>query len=259
LRSQRGAFTSAGRAEEFMLDDAFRTLSQMLSPPLRAVLWKSIGLAVALIVIVVIALDRLIIWLVGAGSAAVESGFGPHAHLPAIAIAWALSVAAGLGIIAGSVFLMPAVTAFVGSFFADQIAEEVERVHYPADPPGAALPLWLAIPEGSKTALLAIAVYICASPFLLFAGFGAMIFFLATAWLLGREYFKLAAMRFRSPAEARALRQRNAGAVYLGGLLIAAFVSVPVVNLATPLFAMVLMVHVHKRLGRRALTAPKLA
>ena len=37
--------------------------------------------------------------------------------------------------------------------------------------------------------------------------------------------------------------------VYLGGLLIAAFVSIPIVNLATPLFAMSLMVHVHKRLG----------
>ena len=62
---------------------------------------------------------------------------------------------------------MPAVTAFVASFFADQIADEVERVHYPADPPGAALPLWRAMLEGGKTALLAILVYLCAVPFLL--------------------------------------------------------------------------------------------
>ena len=37
--------------------------------------------------------------------------------------------------------------------------------------------------------------------------------------------------------------------VYVGGLLIAAFVSIPIVNLATPLFAMAFMVHVHKRLS----------
>ena len=43
--------------------------------------------------------------------------------------------------------------------------------------------------------------------------------------------------------------------VYVGGLFIAAFVSIPIVNLATPLFAMALMVHVHKRLGR-ALVVP---
>ena len=236
-----------------MLDDAGRALSQMLSPPMRAVLWKSIGLALALIIVVAVALDRLIEWLLGTGSSAVETGLGPHAHLPVVALAWLLSVAAGLGIIAGSIFLMPAVTSFVASFFADDIAEEVERINYPADPPGRALPLWLALAEGLRTALLAIVVYICAVPLLLFAGFGAVIFFLATAWLLGRIYFDLAALRFRPPYEVRMLRRLNYGTVYLAGLLIAAFVSIPIVNLATPLFATSLMVHVHKRLERRAL------
>lgn len=238
-----------------MLDDAAKALSQMLSPPLRAVLWKSIGLALALIIAAGIALDRLIVWLVGAGSRSVETTLGPYTHLPATAIGWLLSIAAGLGIIVGSVMLMPAVTAVVASFFADEIADEVEHVHYPNDPPGVALPLWVAVLEGGKTALLAVLVYICATPFLLFAGFGAILFFLATAWLLGREYFELAAMRFRPPSEAKALRKRNAGTVYGAGLLIAAFVSIPVVNLATPLFAMPLMVHVHKRLARDKATA----
>jgi uncharacterized protein involved in cysteine biosynthesis len=102
-------------------------------------------------------------------------------------------------------------------------------------------------------------VYIFATILLVFAGFGAVIFFLATAWLLGRIYFDLAAMRFRSPAEAKALRRRNGGTVYIAGLLIAAFVSIPIVNLATPLFAMSLMVHVHKRVGGRALISRQAA
>jgi CysZ protein len=151
---------------------------------------------------------------------------------------------------------MPAVTAFVASFFADQIADEVEREHYPADAPGKALPLWRAIVQGSRTALLAVLVYLIATPFLLFAGFGAVIFFLATAWLLSREYFELAAMRFRSPEEAKALRKRNAARIFIAGLFIAAFVSIPVVNLATPLFAMALMVHLYKRIGGPRLIAP---
>jgi len=238
-----------------MLDDAINAITQMFSPALRAVLWKSVGLALALIIVAGIALDRLLIWLVGTGSASVETTLGPHAHWPASAIAWLLSVAASLGIIVGSVFLMPAVTAFVASFFADQIADEVERTHYPADPPGKALPFLRAIFQGTRTALLAVLVYLCATPLLLLAGFGAVIFFLATAWLLGREYFELAAMRFRPPVEAKALRKRNAARIFVGGLFIAAFVSIPVVNLATPLFAMAFMVHLHKRLGGKLLTA----
>jgi len=232
-----------------MLNDAAQAIIQIFSPPLRAVLWKSIALAIALVVVVGIGLERLIVHLIAAGSASVETTLGPQAHAPASVIAWLLSIAAGFGIVAGIVLLMPAVTAIVGSFFADRIADEVEREHYPADMPGKALPLWLALWEGTKTALLAIVIYLCAAPLLLFAGFGAVIFFLATAYILGREYFELAAMRFRPPADAKALRKRNALTVYLGGLLIAAVVSIPIVNLATPLFAMALMVHVHKRLG----------
>jgi len=234
-----------------MLDDAIKAITQLFAAPLRAVLWKSIGLALALIVVVGIVIDRLIVHFVNLGSASAEATFGMH--WPVSAVAWLLSIAAGLGIVVGSVMLMPAVTAMVGSFFADQIADEVEREHYPADPPGKALPLWLAVWEGLKTALLALIIYLCAAPLLLFAGFGAVIFFLATAYVLGREYFELAAMRLHPPTEAKALRRRHATTVYVGGLFIAAFVSVPLVNLATPLFAMALMVHVHKRVSRKGL------
>jgi uncharacterized protein involved in cysteine biosynthesis len=73
---------------------------------------------------------------------------------------------------------------------------------------------------------------------------------IATAWLLGREHFNLAAMRFHTVAEARELRHRHAAEVFTAGLFIAGFVSIPILNLATPLFGTAFMVHVHKRLTR---------
>ncbi len=236
-----------------MIDDVIHSITQMFARPLRAVLWRSIGLALALIVAAGIALERIIVWLLGAGSTTVETTLGPQAHGPVTALAWLFSFAAGLGIVVGSVMLMPAVTAVVGSFFADRIGDEVEREYYPADPLGKALPLTLALWEGLKTALFAVAIYLVAAPLILFAGFGAVIFFLATAYILGREYFELAAMRFRPPAEAKLLRKRNAALVYVGGLFITAFVSIPIVNLATPIFAMALMVHLHKRVSAKPL------
>ena len=230
-----------------MLDAAIKALTQMLSPPFRAVLGKAIGLALVLIVAIGIALQRLLMWLATAGEGWAESVLGGSAHTPLEILSWILAVAAGLGILVGSVFLMPAVTALVGSFFVDEIALEVERTHYPAEPPGAALPLPTAVLEGIKTALLAVLVYLIAVPFLLVAGAGAVIFFIAAAYLLSREYFELAAMRFHSVPEAKALRKANQSTVFTAGLFIAAFVSIPIVNLATPLFAMAMMVHVHKR------------
>ncbi len=101
--------------------------------------------------------------------------------------------------------------------------------------------------------LVSIAVYLCALPFVFFAGLGLFILFFASAYLLSREYFELAAMRFRPVAEAKAFRKAHHTAVFTSGLLIAAFVSIPIVNLATPLFAMAFMVHMHKKLSQRAL------
>jgi CysZ protein len=240
-----------------MFDAATNAIIQMFSPPLRAVLWRTIGLSLLLIVAAGVALQRLIVHVVGLGGTSLETAFGPHAHEPVNALAWILSFAAGLGIVAGSIFLMPAVTAIVGSFYADRIGAEVEHSHYPADPPGTALAVPVALLEGIKTALLAVVIYLCAVPLVLFAGFGAVIFFIATAYILGREYFELAAMRFRPPAEAKLLRKRNATMVFIGGLLIAAFVSIPIVNLATPLFAMAFMVHLHKRASAKALVVQR--
>jgi CysZ protein len=232
-----------------MIDAAIKALSQMLMPALRRVLLKAVGLALVLITIIGILMQRLLAaWAeTGANWAEQATGVAPHAAWSALA--WLLSIMAGLGIITGALFLMPVVTAFVGSFFVDEIADVVEREHYPAEPPGRALPFFRALIEGVQFAALALLVYLCALPFIFFAGLGIIILFLANSYLLGREYFELAAMRFRSPHEAKAMRKTNAIYLFLAGMFIAAFVSIPIINLATPIFGMAFMVHVHKKLS----------
>ncbi|MBR0717553.1 sulfate transporter family protein [Bradyrhizobium liaoningense] len=242
-----------------MLDAAVKALSQILSPPMRSILWRSIGVALVLITVLAFGLQRLLSWFATYGEVWLEGLLGPGWHTALDALAWVVSIAAGLGVVFGGVLLMPAITSLVASLFVDDVADHVEREHYPAEEPGVALPFSIAIHEGIKTALLTILVYLIALPFVLFAGAGFLIFFIATAWLLGREYFELAAMRFRSPEEAKAMRRDNAATVFTAGLIIAAFVSIPIVNLATPIFGMAFMVHMHKRLSgpRPELIEPK--
>ena len=239
-----------------MLDAALKTLTQMFSPPFRKILLKSAAIALLLIVVTAIGLHRVLVWFTESGETWLQATFGLTTTTPLTVLSWVLSIAAALGIIAGSIFLMPAVTGLMASFFADDIAEQVERRYYPGDPPGHALPLMPALLQGVQTALLAVLVYLIAMPSLLLAGFGAVIFFLATAFLLSREYFQLAAMRFRPPAEAKRMRKANQSTVFLGGLFLAAFVSIPILNLATPLFGTAFMVHLHKRLSGRPSSPP---
>jgi CysZ protein len=232
-----------------MLPAAATALSDILSRPLRAILWRAIGLALVLVAVLAFALQRLLSWFAGSGEVWLEAVLGPGFHTPLAILGWIVSVAAGLGVVVGAVFLMPAITALVASVFVDDVAEIVERARYPHQPAGKALPVGIALREGIKAAALTLLVYLIALPFVLFAGAGFIAFFVATAWLLGREYFELAAMRFRVPAEAKAMRKQHALTVFIAGLIIATFVSIPIVNLATPLFGMAFMVHLHKRLS----------
>lgn len=241
-----------------MIDAAVKAISQMLSLPMRSILWRSIALALVLITVLAVGLQRLLSWFATYGEGWAEALLGSGYHTPLNALAWVVSIAAGLGVVLGGIFLMPAISSLVASFFVDDVGDLVEREYYPAEEPGVALPLGVATIEGVKTALLTIVVYLVALPFVLVAGAGFLVFFIATAWLLGKQYFELAAMRFRPPAEAKLMRKDNAAAVFTAGALIAAFVSIPIVNLATPLFGMALMVHMHKRLSgpRPELIAP---
>ena len=232
-----------------MIEAAVRALFDILSPPMRSILWRSIGLALALIAVLALALQRLLSWLATSGASWAEATLGPTSHTPLHALSWILSIAAGLGIVFGAILLMPAITSLVASLFVDQIADHVEREDYPAERPGIALPFSLALSESVKTALLTILVYLVALPFVFVAGVGFLAFFVATAYLLGRQYFELAAMRFRIPPDAKAMRKDNAAIIFLAGLIIAAFVSIPFLNLATPLFGMAFMVHMHKLLS----------
>ncbi len=244
-----------------MFTAAAKALSEMFTQPLRAVLFKAIGLALrphrpdrhrAATPVLLDGDERRQLG---------RTDDRRRAARRMERLVWVLSIMASLGIITGALFLMPAVTAFVGSFFVDEIAEHVERADYPAEVVGKALPLTRALYEGIKVALLALIVYVCALPFVFFAGIGFLVLFLANAYLLSREYFELAAMRFRSPEEAKAMRKRNAGYLFFAGFMIAAFVSIPIVNLATPIFAMAMMVHIHKTLSgpRPELIEPKKA
>lgn len=152
----------------------------------------------------------------------------------------------GIGLVIGAGFLLAPVTAVFAGLFLDEIAEQVERDQYPQDPVGRPMPLALGAVLASKFALLVLAANFLALLLVWLAGFGVVIFFLLNGYLLGREYFQFAAMRYRSEAEARALRKKYSFEVFAVGMVIAGFISIPILNLLTPVFAAKAMVHLHK-------------
>src|SRR5512143_185143 len=137
-----------------MLDAAVKALSQMISPPMRSILWRSVGVALVMITVLAIGLQRLLSWFATHGETWLEQLLGPGWHSALEVLSWIVSIAAGLGVVFGGVLLMPAITSLVASLFVDEVADHVEREHYPAEQPGTALPFAEAMLEGVKTALL---------------------------------------------------------------------------------------------------------
>jgi CysZ protein len=220
-----------------MLRDAIDSFSDIFSPPFRHVMVKSLALTVAVLIVVGFGLDRLALSFVH-----VQSGW----------LATAISLLVGLGLVAGLVLLAAPTTSLVAGFFLDEIAGIVEREVDPGGIPGRPAPAIDSALYALRFASLSLLVTLAALVLLFLPGVGFLAWIAANAYLLGREYFELAAMRFRPVAEARAMRQHFALPVYLAGLFIAGFVAIPLLNLFTPLFATALMARLHKRLGRDA-------
>lgn len=219
-----------------MLAAATKALDQILTPPFRSVLLRSLGITLLLLIVIWFGIEGLIGLFV----------------LPWPWLETAVSILAGLGVMVGLAFLIGPITSAVAGLFLDEVAGHVERTYYPGERPGRELPLAISLVLSAKFAALVAAVNLVALFLLLLPGINLVAFLAANGYLLGREYFELAAMRHMPVDEARALRRTHGGRVFFAGLLIAGFMAVPLVNLLTPLFATAFMVHVFKNVQRRA-------
>ena len=74
------------------------------------------------------------------------------------------------------------------------------------------------------------------------------IFWGVNGYLLGQEYFTLVALRWMPPNEARALRQRNSWTIWAAGVLIAAPLSLPLINLMIPVLGVATFTHLFHRM-----------
>ena len=218
-----------------MLQDAFKAFAQTFAPEYRQVLLYSIGLAVGLLIVL---------------------GIGAHyglTYFVALDWAWAritVDILAGLGIFIGAVFLIPPVTSLVAGLFLDDVAGKVERNDFADMAEGTALPIGRSLVLSLKFFGVMLAVNLVALLLLLVPGVNLIVFYVANGYLLGREYFQLAAMRYRTEDEAALVRRHHSVAIFFAGLIIAVVVSIPILNLITPVFATIFMVRLHKRLTR---------
>ena len=230
-----------------ILEAARAAFRNLLAPELRSIFFKTLGLTILALVAVWLGLKELFDWAALPWiDALLPSSSSWTGWLNLIA-----ALLAGIGLAIGLALLVAPVTAMIAGLFLDDVAEAVERQDYPGEPAGRALPIGTAVVQSVKFFGIVILGNLVALLLLLVPGINIAAFFVVNGYLLGREFFEFAAMRHMPQAEAKALRRRYSGTVFLAGLLIAAIVSVPLLNLLTPFLAAAMMVHLFKMLSAK--------
>ena len=205
----------------------------LASRPFRRFLWKSLGLTLFLFLAMFAAIQLALSYL----------DFPQHSWAEPV-----IAIMAGAGLILAFVFLAVPVTAIFAGLYLDQIADLVERTHYPGHPAGRPPPTVLSLLLALRFGFIALLVNLLALP-LLFLGIGAVVMVLANAYLLSREYFEMTSLRHMPRQDAANLRRQHARAIYIAGLLPALIALVPGANLVVPMFATSYFTHIFKSLA----------
>lgn len=225
-----------------ILSNFLKSVAQFDDPKFRRVLWRGMGLTIVLLIaaclLVNFGLNQLL------SSAWAANLIGDQSWLGAL-----INIGGVLFTIALSIWLMVPVTSAIIALFLDEVAQAVEARHHPHLPKQTATKLQDQILVGIR--FLGI---------LLLANIGALIlsmivpllapfvFWATNGYLMGREYFQMAAMRRMPRAQAQELYQRHQGSIWTAGILMAIPMSIPLVGLFIPILGAATFTHQFERL-----------
>lgn len=228
-----------------ILGDFLKALGQLTDRRFRRVLGLGVLLSLALLVAVYAGFLAVIQYLT---PESIDIPFvGPVGGLDTL-----LSWGSALFMLGLSVFLMVPVAAAFTSFFLEDVAQAVEDRHYPGLPLPPRIPFLDALIDSANFFAVLVAVNVLALMLYAFAGpFVPVVFWAVNGFLLGREYFTLVAMRRLGRDGAKTLRRRYAGQIWLAGTLMAAPLSVPLVNLLIPVLGAATFTHLFHRLNAK--------
>ena len=225
-----------------ILSDFLKSVAQFDDPKFRRVLWRGMGLTIVLLIAACLLVNFGINQLLSSAWAA--NLIGDQSWLGAL-----INIGGVLFTIALSIWLMVPVTSAIIALFLDEVAQAVEARHYPHLPKQTATKLQDQILVGIR--FLGI---------LLLANIGALIlsmivpllapfvFWATNGYLMGREYFQMAAMRRMPRAQVQELYQRHQGSIWTAGILMAIPMSIPLVGLFIPILGAATFTHQFERL-----------
>jgi len=231
-----------------------RAVSQSFDPAFRRVFNRSLLFSIVTFIVVWLASWFALDWA-GEGLVAWARDWAGEGFWVGV-LEWLVDIAAVGAIAVASFFLFPAVMVSIMAMLLDDIAEAVERRYYPELPPARPQPLAEAILGNLIFVAITLILNLLVLPLYLILiwipPLNLLLFYLLNGYLLGREYFEMVAVRRLEPAATKRLRRDRRGRVILAGTVITFLLTIPLVNLITPIIATAFMLHIFEDLRRQA-------
>ena len=219
-----------------MVTALFRAVGALSEPPMRRVVALSFALAVA---------TFAVLWL------AIAAVLYRTAFFDWRPLNWLVDLLGGVAVLGLTWLLFPAALTLIMSFYLERVAAAVEAVDYPGLGPPRPQPWGEIISITLRLTSLTLLLNLLALPiYLLAPGINLFLFLALNGYLFGRGYFEVVALRRLDVGEARRVRNRFAGRVFLGGVMIAGLFALPFVNLVAPVIATAFMLHLFEALPR---------
>jgi uncharacterized protein involved in cysteine biosynthesis len=143
-----------------------------------------------------------------------------------------------------SLALFPPFATVIAGFHLERAADLIESTHYATVGPHRDETRAEVLGATLRFAGLSLLLNLLALPiYVLLPVINLVVFYALNGYLLGRDYFALVAMRHWPKRQANLVARQWRSGLFRAGVLIAVAMSVPIVNLVAPLWAMGLMVH----------------
>jgi uncharacterized protein involved in cysteine biosynthesis len=219
-----------------MFDAFAKAFAQLGDPAIRRIVWISLAIAAAILVG---------LWS-GAAFLLSEAALFQTGWLDML-----IDVLGGLAALVVAFLMFPAVMSGTVSLFLDQVADAVDRRHYPANPPGRNTPLSEDLTTSVRFLAVMVGLNLLIVPLLLIPPVFPFVFYAVNGYLLGREYFELVALRRIDARDLQSLRRQLRKQIFLAGLVVAVLLTIPLVNLLAPIVGTAAMVHLFEAWRRR--------
>ncbi|MBT6086613.1 MAG: hypothetical protein HOH22_12790 [Rhodospirillaceae bacterium] len=211
-----------------MISSLIKGIRQLSDPATRQVVWLSVGLAILTFLFLFACIETLLSETSFFQAGWLETFADVLGRLAAIVLAW---------------LLFPAAISAVVGLYLERVAAAVEARHYPSLAPAPEQDFIVTLAASGKFLAIMVALNLCLLVFIFTGPLYAILFYAVNGYLISREFFELVALRRLRPEAARALRKSHQTPLFVTGAFFAFMMTMPVINLLTPVIATATMVH----------------